>query len=57
MIKSLQKDKTLLMFLGNEVDFVINLLDKEHEFNGTSLKVNKILQGFYLGHHAQQKLA
>ena len=45
------------MFSGNEVDFAINLLDKEHEFNGTSLKVNKIWQGFYLGHHSQQKFA
>ena len=45
------------MFSGNEVDFARSLLDKQHEFNGTSLEVNKILQSFYLGRHAQQKFA
>ena len=43
------------MFLGNEVDFVRSLLDKQREFNDTLLKVNKIWQSFYLGRHAQQK--
>ena len=43
------------MFSGNEVDFARSLLDKQHEFNGTSLEVNKIWQSFYLGRHAQQK--
>ena len=41
--------------LGREVDFATSLLDKQHEFNGTSLEVNKILQSFYLGRHTQQK--
>ena len=40
-----------------EVDFARSLLDKQHEFNGTSLEVNKIRQSFYLGRHAQQKFA
>ena len=40
---------------GKEVDFARNLLDKHHEFNGTSLEVNKMRQSFYLGRHAQQK--
>ena len=43
------------MFSGKEVDFARSLLDKQHEFNGTSLEVNKIRQSFYLGRHAQQK--
>ena len=29
------------MFSGKEVDFTRNLLDKQHEFNGTSFEVNK----------------
>ena len=45
------------MFSGKEVDFVRSLLDKMHEFNGTSLEVNKIRQSFYLGRQAQQKFA
>ena len=40
------------MFSGKEVDFVRSLLNKQHELNGTSLEVNKIWQGFYLGRHA-----
>ena len=40
-----------------EVDFARSLLDKQHEFNGTSLAVDKIRQSFYLGCHAQQKFA
>ena len=40
---------------GKEVDFARSLLDKQHEFNGTSLEANKILQSFYLGRHTQQK--
>ena len=40
---------------GKEIDFARSLLDKQHEFNGTSLGVNKIRQSFYLGCHAQQK--
>ena len=55
MIESLQKEETLLMFSGKEVDFARSLLDKQHEFNGTSLEANKILQSFYLGRHTQQK--
>ena len=45
------------MFSGKEVDFARSLLDKQHEFNGTSLEVNKIQQSFYLGCLAQQKFA
>ena len=45
------------MFSGKEVDFARSRLDKQHEFNGTSLEVNKIRQSFYLGRHAQQKFA
>ena len=45
------------MFSGKEVDFVRSLLDKQHEFNGTSLAVNKIRQSFYFGCHAPQKFA
>ena len=45
------------MFSGKEVDFVRSLLDKQHEFNGTSLAVNKIWQSFYFGCHAPQKFA
>ena len=40
---------------GKEVDFARSLIDKQHEFNSTSLEVNKIRQRFYLGRHAQQK--
>ena len=46
-----------LMFSGKEVDFARSLFDKQHEFNGTSLEVNKIRQNFYLCRHAQQKFA
>ena len=45
------------MFLGKELDFARSLLDKQHEFNGTSLEVHKIRQSFYLGRPAQQKFA
>ena len=45
------------MFSGKEVDFATSLLDKQNEFNGTSLEVNKIQQSFYLSRHAQQKFA
>ena len=55
MIESLRKEETSLMFSGKEVDFARSLLDKQHEFNGTSLEVNKIRQSFYLGCLAQQK--
>ena len=57
MTKSLQKEETSLMFSGKEVDFARSLLDKQHDFNFTSLEVNKIRQSFYLRHHAQQKFA
>ena len=57
MITSLQKEVMSLMFPGKEVDFVKSLFDKQHDFNGTSLEVNKIQQSFYLGHHTQQKFA
>ena len=40
---------------GKEVDFARSLWDKQHEFNGTSLEVNKIGQSFYWGRQAQQK--
>ena len=44
---------------GQRSDFARHLLDKQHEFNGTSLEVNKIhvRQSFYLGCPAQQKFA
>ena len=42
MTKSLQKEETSLMFSGKEVDFMRSLLDKQQEFNGTSLEVSKI---------------
>ena len=42
---------------GKEVDFAKSLLGKQHEFNGTSLEVNKIRPSFYLGRPAQQKFA
>ena len=45
------------MFQGKEVDFTRSLFDKQHDFNGTSLEVNKIRQSFYFGCHAQQKFA
>ena len=45
------------MFSGKEVDFARSLLDKQREFKGTSLEVNKLWQSFYWGHHAQQKFA
>ena len=44
------------MYSGKKVDFARSLLDKQHEFNGTSLEVSKIRQSFYLGRHAQQKV-
>ena len=44
------------MFSGKKVDFARSLLDKQHEFNGTSLEVSKMRQSFYLGRHAQQKV-
>ena len=57
MIESLQNEEASLMFSGKEVDFARSLLDNQHEFNGTSLEVNKIRQSFYLGCLAQQKFA
>ena len=45
------------MFSGKEVDFARSLLDKQHDFNFTSLEVNKIRQSFYLRRQAQQKFA
>ena len=45
------------MFLGKEVDFARSSSGKQHEFNGTSLEVNKKRHSFYLGCHAQQKFA
>ena len=57
MIESLQKEETLLMFLGKEVDFARSVSDKQLEFNGTSLEVNKIRLSFYLGCPAQEKFA
>ena len=45
------------MFLGKEVDFARSVSDKQHEFNGTSLEVNKIRLSFYLGFPAQEKFA
>ena len=42
---------------GKEVDFMRSLLDKQHEFSGTSLEVNKIRQIFYLGRHTQQRFS
>ena len=44
------------MFLGKEVDFARSLLDKQHEFNGISLEVNKMRQCFYLGRFYQTNL-
>ena len=32
---------------GKEVDFARSMLDKQHEFNGTSLEVNKICRAFF----------
>ena len=57
MITSLQKEVMSPMFPGKEVDFTKSLFDKQHDFNGTSLEVNKIRQSFYLGRHTQQKFA
>ena len=51
VIGNLQKEETLLMFSGKEVDFAKSLFDKQPE-HGTSLEVNKIQQSFYLGRHA-----
>ena len=34
------------MFSGKEVDLARSLFDKQHDFNGTSLEVNKIQQSF-----------
>ena len=45
------------MFSGKEVDFARSSLGKRHEFNYTSLEVNKKRHSFYFGSHAQQKLA
>ena len=38
----MQKEKTSVMLSGEEVDFARSLLDKQHEFNGTSLKVKYV---------------
>ena len=54
--KSSERGKVTNLF-GQLVDFVRSLLDKRHEFNGTSLEVNKIRPSFYLGCPAQQKFA
>ena len=45
------------MFLGKEDDFLRSLLEKQHEFNGTSLEANKIWQSSYLGRHTRQKFS
>ena len=45
------------MFSGKEDDFTRSLLDKQNEFNSTSLEVNKIRQSFHLARHTQQKFA
>ena len=37
------------MFSGKEVDFARSLLDKQHEFKGTSLEVNKNMAELLLG--------
>ena len=55
VMESFQKEETSLIFSGKEVDFTKSLLDKQHEFNDTSLEVNKIWPSFYLGRPAQQK--
>ena len=55
--KSPERGNVANQFSGKEVDFARNLLDKQHEFKGTLLKVNKIRQSFYLGRHAQHKFA
>ena len=57
LIESLEKEETSQMFSGKEVDFSRSLLDKQHEFNGTSLETNKVWQSSYLGRHTQQKFA
>ena len=57
MIEGLQREETSLKLSGRETDFARSLFDKQHDFNGTSLEVNKIRQRFYLGRHAQQKFA
>ena len=51
------KEETPLMFSGKEVDFARSLFDKQHDFNGTEIEVNKIRQSFYLSRHAQLKFA
>ena len=45
------------MFSGKEDDFARSLLDKQNEFNSTSLEVNTIRQSFHLARHTQQKFA
>ena len=52
LLKVPRKKEMSLMFSGKEVDSVRSLLNKQHEFNATSLEVNKIWQSFYLGSHA-----
>ena len=44
------------MFSRKKVDFVTSLFDKKHDFNGTSLEVNKIWQSFYLGRMLNRNL-
>ena len=44
--KSPERGNVTNQFSGKEVDFARSLLDKQHEFNGTSLEVNKIRQSF-----------
>ena len=56
VIESLQKGETSLIFSGKEVDFLRSPFDKQHDFNGTLLEVNKKQQGYYLGRYVQQKV-
>ena len=56
MIESLQKEEMLLIFSHKEVDFVTSLFDNQHDFNSTSLEVNKMRQSFYLGRMLNRNL-
>ena len=44
LLKVPRKKEMSLMLSGKEVDSVRSLLNKQHEFNATSLEVNKIWQ-------------
>ena len=55
--KSPERGNVANQFSSKEVNFARSLLEKQHEFNGTSLEVNRIRQSFYLGRHVQQKFA